>query len=134
MRSNNVVFTANGKVATRHLLAEGDEYRTICGLAPIIDGISPPTLHADHDLGEERRCALCAGTAVLIAFSGDGRNPHPGPLTCPFATFDLLDGRRLQVAFSCPAESDRGVLIRSVLVYCYPGNVYDAPSAQCSKD
>lgn len=70
----------------------------------------------------------------LIAFSGDGRNPHPGPLTCPFAIFDLLDGRRLQVTFSCAAESDRGVLIRSTFIYHHPGNVYDAPSAQCSKD
>lgn len=67
----------------------------------------------------------------LIAFSGDGRNPHPGPLTCPFAIFDLLDGRRLQVTFSCPAESGRGVLIRSTFIYHHPGNIYDAPPAQC---
>lgn len=38
--------------------------------------------------------------------SGDGRNPFPGPLTCPFVVYDLPDGTTLQ--FTISSRDDAG--------------------------
>lgn len=47
-------------------------------------------------------------------YSGDGNNPRPGPMTCPFAIFEV--GEYLfQVTFSAACEGD--VRVVSVLRY-----------------
>jgi hypothetical protein len=52
--------------------------------------------------------------------SGDARNPHPGPMTDPFACYDLSDGYTVQVTFSPPVESAAGVRIIAVRRYPTP--------------
>ena len=51
-------------------------------------------------------------------FSGDGINPKPGPMTCPFAIWRLQNAHTVQVTFSAPVDGE--VRIRSVLYYPTP--------------
>ena len=52
-----------------------------------------------------------------VMFSGDGQNPVPGPMTCPWAIWDKPDGETVQVTFSAAADSGQGVHIRSIMRY-----------------
>ena len=53
-------------------------------------------------------------------FSGDGVNPRVGPLTAPFAIYDLADGETVQVTFSPASESAEEVQVISVMRYPTP--------------
>lgn len=51
-----------------------------------------------------------------VRFSGDGVNPHPGPMTAPFAIWSH-GHLKTQVTFSSPSESANGVVVTGVSRY-----------------